>query len=458
MSVTLLGYLLDPFDPDAGDAQIVARLLKGLGPGRVDDLVRTTETLGGRWVLIADDGARVWLFHDAIGLRQVFFSDPELVGSIWCASQPSLLAETLGLSRDPETETAYAHSTVYSEDPEHTWPGDTCVYGEIRHLLPNHRLDLNTGACLRYWPDRPIGRRSLEDGVESAAALLTALIRGAARRFPLALAMTAGWDTRLILAASRSVASDLYYYTLYRADNQPDVTTAPRLLARLNLTHHMVRFPDRMDPEFEAIYKRNVTEAHDFWGRMANALFDVYPEGRVSVTGNAAEIVRRAFRLPPGEAVTGRSIAPFTSEAHRFRERLETNRYVVAAWDRWLEGLGDLHGVDVLDLFYWEHRGGNFSAAGESEWDIVQEAFTPYNCRTLLTTMLSVDESHRELYEPELYRLLIRKLWPEVLREPINEPYEGFLTPLLRVARRTEVNRLVPAELKRRLRRMIGIG
>jgi len=95
---------------------------------------------------------------------------------------------------------------------------------------------------------------------------------------------------------------------------------------------------------------------------------------------------------------------------------------------------------------------------GESEWDIVQETFTPYNCRRLLTTMLSVDESHRQQYDPELYRLLMGKLWPEILREPINEPYEGFLTPLLRAARRTEVNRLVPAELKRRVRRMIGIG
>jgi hypothetical protein len=458
-SVTLLGYALDATDPRATDDDIARELLRRLcASGRPEGLVCATADLGGRWVLIADDGNEAVIFHDAMGLREVFFTDRSLRSETWCASQPNLLAEALGLSRDPQAEADFIQSNVYREWSEYRWPADACAYREVRHLLPNHLLDLRTGACRRYWPDRPIPQRSVEDAAEEVSSLLTNLIRGAARRFPLALATTAGWDTRLILAASKPVAGEVYYYTLFRPEATSDITTSPRLVARLGFAHHMVKFPDRMDPEFERIYKRNVTEAHEYWGRMAQGLYESYPSGRVSMTGNAAEIARARIRIEVGEPLTARRLARLMCTALRFQDRLEANSFVVAAWDRWLSGIGDLKGVHPLDVFYWEQFAGNFAAMGESEWDIVQEEFTPYDCRRLLTAMLSVDEVHRQRDRPKLYVEMIRRLWPEVLCEPVNQPYEGRWTPVLRALRSVRVNRLVPPEARRRVRRVLGIG
>ena len=85
--------------------------------------------------------------------------------------------------------------------------------------------------------------------------------------------------------------------------------------------------------------------------------------------------------------------------------------------------MGNTYNIHILDLFYWEHWAGNFAAMSQAEWDIVQEVFTPYNCRRLLTNMLSVDERLRDHDETVFYRELINELWPEVLSEPINPPY-----------------------------------
>lgn len=106
-----------------------------------------------------------------------------------------------------------------------------------------------------------------------------------------------------------------------------------------------------------------------------------------------------------------------------------------------------------LELFEWEHWAGNFAAMGQSEWDIVQEAFTPYNCRRLLETMLSVDPRHRHHEKPRLCRRLIRRLWPETLSEPINAPPGGPIAPVLAVALALGISRLLPETWKRSAKR-----
>jgi len=54
------------------------------------------------------------------------------------------------------------------------------------------------------------------------------------------------------------------------------------------------------------------------------------------------------------------------------------------------------------------------------ETDISCKQFIPYNCRELLTTLISVDKKYRLHPNHKLYTGIINNLWPEVLREPIN--------------------------------------
>jgi hypothetical protein len=454
-SATLLGFILDPEQPGATNRDIVERLLEELGADPSRSPFGGTYGLGGRWVLIIDDGSRVLLFHDAMGLREVHWADRSAAGGVWAASQPAPLTEFLPLVRDPRAESEFIESSAYKEWAEYYWPADTSPYVGVRRLLPNHVLDLLGGRAQRYWPDRPAGHLSLEEGAEIAADLLRRLISAAARRFPLALATTAGWDTRLILAASRSVADRLYFYTRNRVENPADVTTAPRLVSRLGFSPHLISLPAGMTPEFERIYSRNVTEAHAFWGRMAEGMYAVWPEGYVSMTGNAAEIVRVRLRLDPDESISPRNLARLMSLAIRFQDRLEETPFVVEAWQRWLEGIGDLHGLNLFDLFYWDSYNGSFAATGQTEYDIVHEAFTPFDCRLLLTTMLAVDERYRDHDRPKLYREMIRRLWPEVMKEPVNVAYEGRWTPALRIFRALQLNRLVPQATKTGIRRLL---
>jgi asparagine synthetase B (glutamine-hydrolysing) len=210
-SLTLLGYVLDPDEPAASDLDIIRSLThEFLGRDRFENFCRRTGRLGGRWILIADDGGVVRLFNDATGLRQVFYTENRFCKVLWCASQPGILAETLGLEMDKEA-LEFVNSAEYKRNKEYWWPGDYSPYREIKHLLPNHYLDLQTGSSHRFWPDKPLDAISVPEGVRASSQLLRGLMKSASNRFNLALALTAGIDSRLLLASMKEVTDKVFF-------------------------------------------------------------------------------------------------------------------------------------------------------------------------------------------------------------------------------------------------------
>lgn len=109
--------------------------------------------------------------------------------------------------------------------------------------------------------------------------------------------------------------------------------------------------------------------------------------------------------------------------------------FAVHHFEKWLADVEVRHGVKLLDLFEWEQGHGNWLAMTQLEFDIAwREIITPYNCREVLTTLLGVDERYRRTPDYLLFRRVIEKLWPDVLREPINPQEHGIL--LRRVKRK----------------------
>lgn len=240
-SLTLIGYLLDPDRPKATDEDIVTRLLED--NSGLDALIAATARLGERWILIATFGNKRYLFHDPFRLRQVFYTDPKCTGSLLVMSQPKIGAELLNLTIDDAAQ-QYIDSYEFRSESEYKWPGTGTPYNEIRHLLPNHYLDLNTGSCHRHWPNRQLEQMDLNEAVPQLSTLFKGLLEAAATRFDLALAVTAGIDSRLVLAASKDVRDKITYFTVrqYMApDDHADIVVSGKLLNRLGLDHTIVK-------------------------------------------------------------------------------------------------------------------------------------------------------------------------------------------------------------------------
>ncbi len=437
-SVTLLGFMLDPADAGATDQAIVNGLACKLS--RCQDFFPHTYRYGGRWILIANDGNTTSLFHDAGGIRQAFYTHAGYGSDIWCASQPGLLAKMFGLKMSPEA-LELINSYHFRQNQEYWWPGDGSPYAEICHLLPNHWLDLGTRQVHRYWPDGNLAERPLDEIIDKAAATLRGLLASAANRFELAQSITAGWDSRLLLAASKDIAHRISYMTVRQMDmreSHADISVPARLLRRLGLDHHVVRSSLHTDPDFIQMFKANVTLAHDHYAPDANAILKYYGLRKAVISAGVSEIVRDPT------IGTERSVRSRITSEEMSVELYNTgyNPYAIREIEKWFSGIGNICNVDLDTIFYWEQRVGNWLAGNQLEFDSAwQEIVIPYNCRSLLIDMLSVRERDRRHPKNLLFQKLIMNLWPEVLQEPIN-PHKTRLMALKR-AFRIQIKRLL---------------
>jgi hypothetical protein len=448
-SITLLGYALDPHNPGAGNVDILDDLVQKLD--RCDDFFQCTESLGGRWVLVVDDGTRAIVFSDAVGMRQVFYTRGI---STWCASQPGLLADVLGLALD-EAALAFTRTDRYAHNTNaSTWyPGDTTPFADVRLLLPNHYLDLATGLPHRYWPRTNLEPLRFDEGVQKSLRALRGLMESARRRFKLSVAMTAGWDSRLVLAATREMAAQVVYFTgifWHMTEDHIDAAVPSRLLASLGLNNQLIACKGDPDADFLGVFKRNVVMAHDAYAAVAQGMFDHAPSDRVCTKGDVAEIVKCHFRIDKANG------APIDSHDLAKLSEMDPHPFVIKAFDDWLAGVRTCN-IHLLDLYCWEQAMGGLEAMIEAECDLVQEAFSPLNSRDLLTTMLRIREKHRRPPSFDLFKTLIEELWPEALDEPINAQVQtGPKALFRRTIQRLDVHHWAPRSLRRLGRKLLS--
>ena len=422
LSLTLIGFILDPDSPTATDEQILHDLLMHFSSIRA--LIAATARLGGRWILIADNENQHWLFHDALGLRQVCYTDPAETGALCAMSQSGLARDVLGLTFDDEAKD-YMESFVFRSNLEYRWPGTATAFRGLKHLLPNHVLNLDTGAVERYWPDKPLASLDPQCAVEEIAHLMQGLVAAGATRFDLALSLTAGLDSRLVLAAARHVKDCLTYVTVRQAkmpDIHADIEVPARLLGSLGLPHQVIRAESSMSPEFAYAFKSSVFLSHDHYGADAEAIFRTFGRKKVALVGSGGEVGRCYTRVS--------RLRVWMTSLEETLARIEvgtSQKFAVHHYRKWLDEMGDIYNVSVSDLFEWEQGHGNWVAMTELEFDIAwRDIYTPYNCRAVLATMLSVNGKYRKGPQHRLFEMLIRKLWPAVLTEPVN-PHRKFL-------------------------------
>jgi hypothetical protein len=431
LSLTLLGFILDPDAPDLDDAGIVGGMAFAARPGISP--VDLTGRFGGRWLLFIEEPDDVRIFADPAGLRQMFHSDAAATGAIWAASEPGILAEILGLEIPPEARDFMA-SDGYTRNSEHWWPWDTSPFREIRRLSPNHELSVRTGAARRFWPDKGFPRSAPDKAAEVVGETLRGLITAMHARGPLALNLTAGLDSRMVLAAARPVARDGVFTTSKKPDaleSDPDLVISRKLAATLGLQHRVIPAASVLREEFRELYFSSNLLYHEKWAFLAQAGLDAFNGEKIGVTGHVAEVARNFYIKQSG--LEGRQA--FTPELLARATGLGQQAFVVRAMERWTAGLGELYNYDARDLLYWENRLGSWLASCQQEFLLVSgETLSPFNCRRIMEAALSVDPLLRSDPDYPFFRTVIARLWPECLELPINpKPPEAFAKRVRRV-------------------------
>ena len=410
--ITVLGYILDPFNPQYTNDVILEQIMQN--SNSFNDVLACTEKYSGRWVLIWRDKSGVKIFNDACGTRQIYYYIDK--NEVWCGSQPSIIAHELGLepSLTPEIE-EYIHSSEYRF--ECAWIGDGTIYDNLWHMLPNHFLDMELLEVKRFWPDmQELPELDMDTAVIETANIIRGTILSTWYRFKkIMLSVTAGLDSRMNLAASKPIKDEIkYFFCIETPDKQnTDFRISSQLLGKLHLEQDVIGLYEDND-KFTDIYNKNVTMASDLPSKRFIYSFHNELPDYIHVSGVGAGVARGFYNCD-NTRVSSEKI----SKAAGYKN----SRYVRGFIEKWLsdaEGIKKLKTINIYDIFYWEHRMGNWGAKSCAEQDIAIEETWPYNNRKLLITMLSVNAKYRKDPFCKFHRKVIKYLWEETLCMPVN--------------------------------------
>ncbi len=438
--LVLLGYILDPEYPERTDEQIVRGVLES--SATLDGVFRALNRMFGRYVVIASLNGNLVSFSDPMGARALFYCN-DSSGRLWCASQSSILAELFGLSTDLTIEKELFGLPLF-RGTEYWYPGNVTAYREISHLIPNHYLDHYTKMQVRYWPVKELVKTDPGDSLERVVQLWRGAFKALCSRFDSALGITAGLDSRILLAASRDVSPGMHYITHTHENlgiTGPDIVLPSQMLPRLGLKHTILFHSEHLDPDFERIYRRNVTTARRSKGINAYAFFCHFRETgkeRLVINGNGGEITRNFFFLP--------RIIPFSGFSLSTLVGMDSSSLAVDQFGSWLSEVKGIEtlGYSILDLLYWEQRIGNWASMSFSEYDIAFESFSPFDSRELLESMLSVSASQRCWPDYRYHQNIIKQFWPETLEYKWN-PVKGRGAGLRKSLRYSYIHEAVKA-------------
>jgi len=389
-----------PFDCDEADAAT-----------RFESLLNR---LGGRFAAVFLTSRTQRFYLDASGsLAAIYCEDRQAVAAS-CNLIPQVenLQENLALLR------AFG---IPSSDGY--LPFGLTPWFRISRLLPNHYLDLSNWTPVRHWPKSTWADsgRNPEDTVRHIAALVEAFVSGAAKQAPLQVSLTAGYDSRMLLACSRPNLRNILFYTDAIPDfcARMDCASARRIAKRFALDHSVTAWREATKEQIDNWLHRTGCCVVDRITRNVGMDQQSDPK-RIKLLGLGGE-VGRGWVWQPNDHPT----FPLSLDQLLRRFHFPQLDILVCESSKWLNKLPAANLLEQLDLFYLEQRLGCW--AGPSMYGPMGSRFIAYafNCRNIYEEMLSLPVDYRR--ERRLPKDLIRLKWPELLEFPFNQPL-GLLT------------------------------
>jgi len=408
----LLGYIFDPANPNKSNEAIVSEILSRIKS--FGDLIKVIKPYAGRYALIYKDENSFMILHDPLGLREIFYCTHK--NRVICGSQPNLLdmysEPKLGVTTDKSIRHFYEHDMPPVRS-RRLWVGDETYFQSIKHLMPNHCLDISTLTAKRYWPNRRLERMELGDAARKASDYLKGVLKAVTSRYDVMMAVTSGTDSRSLFAASRDVKDKIYYFINkhnHLSDVNSDIRIPRSMFQKLNIPFHIHEYETAVDEEFKNIFLNNVFLSTEL---MLPAIYNVYykqHQDKINLLG-VGEIGREYYGDAPSD-LDGYYLARCL--------KYKDSRYATAQCEKWLQETKDVAkacNVDIMRLLLWECLLGNWGVVGNSESDIAIEEFNPYDSHYLYEILLSADQTQGDLFEA-----MFKIMWPELLEYPFNPP------------------------------------
>ena len=362
---------------------------------------------GGRFLAILPGADAPSIYPDAVGAYASVYS-PELE---MAASTPGLIpySDGTGDRLDLVHALGFPHRNGM-------YPVGLTPRQGVHRLLPNHYVELDTWEMRRQ---RTASKSRVELDVEAVAERIVPIARrqvGAIVASHLThLPLTAGQDSRMLLACSRDVSSQISTYTVELPDlrSRTDIWVASRIARDLGLAHTAVPMLKPTHEDLLNYLYRTTLCFGEVRGWNAWTTKQSFGRDGVHLSSHMGELARGQYWTDTDTAET-----PISPE--RLAAYCGTQHPVaIGQLDRWIQEAPTDNALDLLDLFYIEQRLGCWgSLISHAEYYGPGFWVGPMDHREIMSLMMSLPERDRR--EGTLPKEIMRQQWPELLDWPFN--------------------------------------
>ena len=369
----------------------------------------------GQYIIFYHDKERFILLNDACAQKEIYYDTT----FNFFGSQPKIMTEILKPISHSLKEAAEFYNSPEFQKNEKVCVGDTTHFENIKHLLPNHYIDITNKKVVRFFPCEPLTVLSLNEVADKGCQMLQGYIKAIGMRKKMAMAVTSGYDSRTLFLAS--INEDCKYFIFQKKSmtkKHPDIYIPERLTKFYKKDFEIIPEEDELeDAKASLDFSRNMCKVSKTY------------ENHIYLNGNLAEIARSFYDFTNNK-IKADDLATIFGY---FK-----NTFVINVFEKWLENknLFDTTGFDSWDMFYWEIRCGVWAAKEKTLWNAVgRDIISPFCSRNLLKLLLSTQARYRMSSSNKLFKTMMLKFSTNALDLPFNPTLKSNIIRILKIMR-----------------------
>jgi len=416
----LLGYPIDGKGKLWGGQEVMC--LPGLAECPESPLEQFIYGFGGRFLVALVSTRQPRIYLDPCGS----------LSAIYCIHQKIVASTTNLIPYDERTRDRMdLMRDMGIPDNNAEYPLELTPRHNVQRLLPNHFLDLSNWQSLRHWPKHPLhSEGSVDEAVSEIAAITKKNIAAIVSRGPTYLRLTAGSDSRMLLACARSVADRLELFTVPIPGDDAfiDVGIARKIARRFRLRHFVPRFQEPKQEDLDEYMFRIGFGTGEVRGWMAATMFKQANPAYAQLDGGICGLERGKYY-----DISDTESTKVTPERLLKCCNAPSSELTLSPLKRWLDTVPSTDPFHILDLFCLEQRIGGwqgmlpYAEARDPGFQLL-----PVCHREIITRMLTLPTEYRRLGfltcrvahvgPAPLMKEIIEREWPELLEWPFNKP------------------------------------